>query len=129
MPVPHNNYVTKPRALNRFIDGVAELGASKALIKNKKFLRSDLIEQEKGHQNGENTSENEGHVKSSSDREVEGDEIALPMAVKPKTFKRATTILKTTVRKGPTFHPETPCEHCETANVHGTLMVKCLKCF
>ena len=38
------NYVTKPRALNRFIDGVAELGASKALIKNKKFLRSDLIE-------------------------------------------------------------------------------------
>ena len=108
--------------------------------------------EKKGHQNGENTSENEGHVKSSldrevegdeialpravkpktfkrADREVEGDEIALPRAVKPKTFKRATTILKKTVRKGPTFHPENPCEHCETANVHGTLMVKCLKCF
>ena len=99
MPVPHNNYVTKPRALNRFIDGLAELGASKAFIKNKKFLRSDLIEKEKGHQNGENTSENEGHVKSSSDREVEGEEIALLMAVKPKTIKRVTTILKTTVRK------------------------------
>ena len=99
MPVPHNNYVTKPRALNRFIDGRAELGAPKALIKNKKFVRSDLIEKEKGHQNGENTSENEGHVKSSSDREEEGEEKALPMAVKPKTPKRATTILKTTVRK------------------------------
>ena len=99
MPVPHNNYVTKPRALNRFIDGLAELGASKALIKNKKFLRSDLIEKEKGHQNGQNTSENEGHVKRSSDRKEEGEEIALPMAVKPKTLKRAKTILKTTVRK------------------------------
>ena len=76
MPVPHNDYVTKPRALNRFIDGLAELGASKALIMNKKFLRSDLIEKEKGHQNGENRSENEGHVKSSSDREEEEEEIA-----------------------------------------------------
>lgn len=107
--------MTKPRALNRFIDGLAELGASKALIKNKKFLWSDLIEKGKRHQNGENTSENEGHVKRSSDREIEGEEIALPMAVKPETFKRATTILKTTVRKGPTFHPENPCLHCEIA--------------
>ena len=58
-----------------------------------------MIEKEKGHQNGENTSENESHVKRSSDRKEEGEEIALPMAVKPKTLKRATTILKTTVRK------------------------------
>ena len=37
---------TKPRALNTFLDGLAELGVDKGLIKNKKLL-SDLIEKEK----------------------------------------------------------------------------------
>ena len=40
--LPHNNEVTKPRALNTFLDGLAELGIDKGLIKNKKLL-SDLI--------------------------------------------------------------------------------------
>ena len=40
-------YVLPPRALNTFLDGLAELGVDKGLIKNKK-LRSDLIEKEKG---------------------------------------------------------------------------------
>ena len=55
---PHNNDVTKPRALNTFLDGLAELGVDKGLIKNKKLL-SDLIEKEKGLRNAENTSDNE----------------------------------------------------------------------
>ena len=41
--LPHNNEVTKPRALNTFLDGLAELGIDKGLIKNKKLI-SDLIE-------------------------------------------------------------------------------------
>ena len=44
---PHNNDVSKPRELNTFLDGLAELGVDKGLIKNKKLL-SDLIEKEKG---------------------------------------------------------------------------------
>ena len=55
--LPHNNEVTKPRALNTFLDGLAELGIDKGLIKNKKLL-SDLIEKEKGYRNAQNTSEN-----------------------------------------------------------------------
>ena len=43
----HNNDVTKPRALNTFVDGLAKLGVDKGLIKNKKLL-SDLTEKEKG---------------------------------------------------------------------------------
>ena len=43
----HNNDVTKHCALNTFLDGLAELGVDKGLIKNKKLL-SDLIEKEKG---------------------------------------------------------------------------------
>ena len=45
--LPHNAEVTKPHALNTFLDGLAELGIDKGLIKNKKLL-SDLIENEKG---------------------------------------------------------------------------------
>ena len=50
--LPHNNEVTKPRALNTFLDGLAELGIDKGLIKNKKLL-SDLIEKGKGYRNAE----------------------------------------------------------------------------
>ena len=41
--ITHNDDVTKPRALNTFLDGLAELGFNKGVIKNKKVLR-DLIE-------------------------------------------------------------------------------------
>ena len=44
--LPHNDDVTKTRALNAFLDGLAELGIDKGLIK-KKTLLSDLIEKEK----------------------------------------------------------------------------------
>ena len=46
--LPHNDDVTEPRALNTFLDGLAELGIDKGLIKNKKLL-SDLIEKEKDY--------------------------------------------------------------------------------
>ena len=62
--LPHNNKVTKSRALNTFLDRLAELGIDKGLIKNKKLL-SDLIEKE-GYQNVENTSENESNNEESS---------------------------------------------------------------
>ena len=40
--LPQNSDEDKPRALNAFLDGLAELGADKRLIKNKKIL-SDLL--------------------------------------------------------------------------------------
>ena len=63
--LPHNNDVTKPHALNTFLDELAELGFDKGLIKNKKWL-SDLIEKEKGYRNAEDTSDNESHNDESS---------------------------------------------------------------
>ena len=93
--LPHNDDVTKPRALSTFSDGLAELGVDKGVIKNKKVL-IDLIEKEKGFRNGENTSENESKVESSSGREQE--EIASANGSEAED-KRATTTLKTTVRK------------------------------
>ncbi|CAH3179737.1 unnamed protein product, partial [Porites lobata] len=73
-PLCVNNEVTKPRALNTFLDGLAELGIDKGLIKNKKLL-SDLIEKEKGYRNVENTSDNESNNdESSSDIENQEEE-------------------------------------------------------
>ena len=40
--LPHNDEVIKPRALNTFLDGLAELGVDKRLIKNKK-ISSDFF--------------------------------------------------------------------------------------
>ena len=65
MLLPHNNDVTKPRALNTFLDELAGLGFDKGLIKNKKLL-SDLIEKEKGYRNAEDTPDNESHNEESS---------------------------------------------------------------
>ena len=99
--LPHNDDVTKPRALNTFLDGLAELGIDKGLIKNKRLL-SDLIEKEKGYQNVKNASDNESNnEESSSDIEnrKRRRKWLLRRVLKLKAPKKLTTTLKTTVRK------------------------------
>ena len=99
MLLPHNNEVTKPWGLNTFLDGLAELGIDKGLIKNKKLL-SDLIEKEKGYRNAENTSENESNNEGSSSHiENQEEEVASRMVLQLKAPKRATMTLRTTDRK------------------------------
>ena len=99
MLLPRNNEVIKPCGLNTFLDGRAELGIDKGLIKNKTLL-SDLIEKEKGYRNAENTSENESNSEGSSSHiENQEEEVAPRMVLKLRAPKRATMTLKTTVRK------------------------------
>ena len=99
MLLPHNNEVTKPWGLNTFLDGLAELGIDKGLIKNKKLL-SDLIEKEKGYRNAKNTSENESNNEGSSSHiENQEEEVASRMVLQLKAPKRATMTLRTTDRK------------------------------
>ena len=50
--LPHNDEVIKPRALNTFLDGLAELGVDKRLIQSKTIL-SDLLEKEKVYRENE----------------------------------------------------------------------------
>ena len=57
--LPHNADLTKPRALNIFLDGLAELGIDKHLIKNKKIL-IDLLEKEKVYRD-QDKSDSEGN--------------------------------------------------------------------
>ena len=129
MLLPHNNEVIKPCALNTFLDGLAELGIDKGLIKNKKLL-SDLIEKEKGYQNEENTSDNESNnEESSSDienqEEEKEEEVASENGVEAEGTQESDNDTENdsqeTESSNPetstTFHSKSPCEHCENSNV------------
>ena len=82
-----------PRAVNTFLDGFAELGIDKGLIKNK--LLSDFIEKEKGYRNLERVN----RILKIRRRRRRRRKWLLRMTLKLKAPKRATTTLKTTVRK------------------------------
>ena len=143
MLLPHNNEVTKPRALNTFLDGRAELGIDKGLIKNKKLL-SDFVEKEKGYRNVENTSDKgSNNEESSSDienqekEEEEEEEVASENGVEAESTKESDNDpekdRQETESSGPetstTFHSKRPCEHCENSKVYSTLVMKCPECF
>ena len=137
--LPHNDDVTKPRALNTFLDGLAELGIDKGLIKNKRLL-SDLIEKEKGYQNVKNTSDNESNNEESSsdiENQEEEEEVASENGVEAEgtqesdndTENDSQETESSSPETSTTFHSKSPCEHCENSNVYSTLIMKCPKCF
>jgi len=67
--LPHNDEVIKPRSLNTFPDGLAELGVDKRLIKKKEIL-SDLLEKEKVYrENGEGEGDDDSERSDSSNGE------------------------------------------------------------
>ena len=70
--LPHNDEVIKPRVLNTFLDGLAELGVDKRLIKNKKIL-SDLLEKEKVYRENEGEGDDDSSRSDISDSN-EGEE-------------------------------------------------------
>ena len=133
--LPHNNEITKPRALNTFLDGLAELGIDKGLIKNKKLL-SDLIEKKKGYRNVENTSDNESkNEESSSDIEnQEEEEVGSENGVEAGGIQESDNDTDNDSQETESNNPETsttfshfksPCEHCQNSNVCCTLIMKC----
>jgi len=66
--LPHNDEVIKPRAHNTFLDGLAELGVEKRLIKNK-YILNDLLEKEKVYrENGEGQGDDDSDRSDISNR-------------------------------------------------------------
>ena len=110
----------------RFLDGLAELGIDKGLIKNKKLL-SDLIEKEKGYRNVEKPSDNEStNEESSSDIENQEEEEEVPSenGVEAEgtqesdndTENDSQETESSSPETSTTFHSKSPCEHCENSN-------------
>ena len=127
--LPHDSDVAKPRALNTFLEGLAELGVDKRLTKNKKLL-SNLLEKEKEYRNNQDSENNDGQSTDSdedektasgriqsqesenSDQEAESDN--------KNSDSESTTILQ---QKNPY-----QCQHCEGSSVYHTAVIKCPKC-
>jgi len=85
--LPQNSDEAKPRALNAFLDGLAELGVDKRLIKNKKIL-SDLLKKEEEYQDNE-------HSENNKEPSTDSEEDEETVYEKSQSHKR----LKTVIRK------------------------------
>ena len=116
--LPHNDEVIKPRALNTFLDGLAELGADKRLIKNKKIL-SDLLDKEKVYrENGEGEGDDDSDRSDSNDGEESQSE---SNDEKSDNESDQEGIIEKASSK--------PCPHCQSWNMSATAVVKCPRCF
>ena len=115
---PHNDDVTKPRALNTFLDGLAELGVDKRLIKNKTIL-SDLLEQENAYGENENEAGDDDDSNDSSDQEETVSEQSQSESIDVESDSEPDHEQVSQKRSSE------PCHHCqnwnvfESANVHG----------
>jgi len=125
-----NDGVAKPHALSTFLEGLAELGVDKRLIKNKKLL-SDLLEKENEYRNNEGSENNEEQSTDSEDEVETATENSQSQETEKNDLEtesdndnsnsESTTI---TQQKNPN-----PCQHCEGSNVYHTAVIKCPKCF
>ena len=118
--LPHNDEVIKPRALNTFLDGLAELGVDKRLIKNKKIL-SDLLEKEKVYR------ENEGEGDGDSDRsDISDSSDGEESQSESNDLERDSESDQERIIQQ---ESSKPCHHCQNWNMSVTAVVKCPRCF
>ena len=101
------------------------------------FPSSDLIDNEKGYQNVENTSDNEcNNEESSLDIENQEEEVASENGAEAEGIQKSDNdtendsqeIESSNPETSTTFHSKSPREQCENSNVYGTLIMKCPKC-
>ena len=125
--LPHNADVTKPLALNTFLDGLAELGIDNHLIKNKKIL-IDLLEKEKVYRD-QDKSDSEGNDEEMIDIE-DGAETASESddGMEYEDFKETTTGDSKNVAQI-FLKSKFACNYCNASHVYQTAVVRCPICF
>ena len=128
--LPHNEDVAKPRALNTFLDGLAELGVNKRLIKNKKLL-SDLLKKEREYQDKEEESGNEANDENLSDSSEE-EETSQPEEPRhnsdlesdseEEAENSSDSVENSTIAQAKVHDP---CRHCNSSHGYDTVVMKC----
>ena len=128
--LPYNPDVAKPRALNTFLDGIAEIGINKRLVRNKKIL-ADLVIREHAelrqttsgsddeyesdtssqYNNDNEVSEAERGEGSECEDENDGDSDKHSVSDREETEVDLTS-----------------CQKCSSANLCHIFVVKCPKC-
>ena len=115
--LPHNDEVIKPRALNTFLDGLAQLEVDKHLIKNKKIL-SHLLEKKKVYRENEEEGDDNSNRSNSSDGEESQSE---SNDAENDSESHQERIIQQESSK--------PSHHCQNRNMSVTTVVKCPRCF
>ena len=135
--LPHNMDVARPRALNTFLDGLAQLGIDKRLIKNKKVL-SDILQKEQAYRDKEE-SDNEtsdGNSTNSSEeatasepnsQQQEPENVSDPELESDDEVELSDDQVEHSASKILTKEAA-PCHHCESSNVFPYVVVKCPIC-
>ena len=130
MLLPHNTDVARPRALNTFLDGLAQLGVDKRLIKNKKVL-SDILQKEQAYRDKEE-SDNEtsdGNLTDSSEEETASEPNSQQQ--KPENVSDSEVESDDQVENSASeilTKEAAPCHYCESSNVSPSVVVKCPIC-
>ena len=134
--LPHNDDVAKPRALNTFMEGLAELGVNKRLIKNKKVLSDILQKEQVFHDEEENNEADDGNSTDSNEEEETASESSQPEETQETEENDDSDSEEEEAdisdSENSTFIKEkvvNPCQHCEGQNVYDTAVMKCTKCF
>ena len=112
----HNDEVLiKLRALNTFLEGLAELGVDKRLIKNKKIL-SDLLEKEKVYRENEGEGDDDSDRSDISDSSDGEESHSESNDVESDSESDQERIIQQESSK--------PCHHCQNWNMSVTAVVK-----
>ena len=134
----HNIDVTKSRALNTFLDGLAELGIDKHLIKNKTIL-IDLLEKETVYRD-QGKSDSEGNDEETIDIEdraetasewgygMEYENSGNRNQAEIEDFEETTTADSKNVAQI-FLKSKFPCNYYNGSHVYQTAVVRCLICF
>ena len=117
------------------MEGLAELGINKNLIKNKELL-SDLLEKEEKYRNEEEDSDNGGDDGNSTDRSEE--EKTASESSQPEDSQNSHLDYHSKAEAENNHSENTclffqanvlnPCQHYEGPNVYDTAVMKCPKC-
>ena len=133
--LPYNADVKKPRALNSFLNGLAQVGINKSLIKNKKLL-FEIIEREREENFSDESSENEdessrGQEEQEQEHEEEQEqEQELEQDQEQEEDERAETFSETGSEENTITEISAgeDCANCDTSNTTSTVLQHCPHC-
>ena len=129
--LPHNTDVDRPRALNTFLDGLAQLGVDKRLIKNKK-VPSNILQKEQAYRDKEESDNkvSDGNSTDSSEEETASEPNSQqqePENVSDDQVEHSDDQVEHSASEILTKEAA-PCHHRESSNVSPSVVLKCPIC-
>ena len=121
--LPYNVEVPKPRALNTFLNGIAEIGIDKKLVRNKKIL-ADLIVRENEIQSGDESEEGESDSETSSQGSEQSQASETEQAEENEKDDRGSDNDNSADGEAKEYF----CQNCDSPDLCHMVVITCPKC-